>query len=70
VSGETGLLIDVDDPRALAEAVVSLLDRPGMAARMALRPRAGGAALRLGQLRRRVRRALPAAGRDVMPPTS
>jgi glycogen(starch) synthase len=34
VSGETGLLIDADDPRVLAEAVVSLLDRPGMAARM------------------------------------
>jgi glycosyltransferase involved in cell wall biosynthesis len=34
VSGETGLLVDGDDPRALADAVVSLLDRPGAAVRM------------------------------------
>jgi glycogen(starch) synthase len=34
VSGETGLLVDGDDPRALADAVVSLLDRPGATARM------------------------------------
>jgi glycogen(starch) synthase len=34
VSGETGLLVDSDDPRALAEGVLYLLDRPGMATRM------------------------------------
>jgi glycosyltransferase involved in cell wall biosynthesis len=34
IAGETGLLVDGDDPRALAEAIVSLLDRPETAARM------------------------------------
>jgi glycosyltransferase involved in cell wall biosynthesis len=34
VPGETGLLVDADDPRALGEAIVSILDRPGTAARM------------------------------------
>jgi glycogen(starch) synthase len=34
VPGETGLLVDSDHPRALAEAVVSLLDRPAVAARI------------------------------------
>jgi len=32
--GETGLLVDADDPRALAAAIVSLLDDPATAARM------------------------------------